>query len=65
MSLEDEYKRLRGYLNPTIRGKNTTAILEALAPASLHLVNNIIYSKQYLILLSYQLYGFLSCGLSR
>ena len=42
MSLEDEYKRLRGYLNPTIRGKNTTAILEALAPASLHLVNNII-----------------------
>ena len=30
-TLEDEYKRLRGYLNPAIRGKNTDAILNGLA----------------------------------
>jgi hypothetical protein len=41
-NINDEYKRIRGYLNPTIRGPNVTAIIEALAPASLHLVDNVI-----------------------
>lgn len=38
---EKEYKRLRSYLNPAIRGKNTDAVLNALAKGSLHLVNNV------------------------
>jgi len=39
--LEKAKKRLRQYLNPIIRGKNTDAILEALATASAHLINNV------------------------
>jgi len=39
---EEEYKRLRGYLNPAIRGVNTDAILHALASSlSVKLVNNV------------------------
>jgi hypothetical protein len=38
---EKEYKRLRSYLNNAIRGKNTDALLYALAQGSLHLINNV------------------------
>jgi hypothetical protein len=42
MSDQDkEYKRLRSYLNPAIRGKNTDAVLNSLAKGSLHLINNV------------------------
>jgi hypothetical protein len=42
MSDEDkEYKRLRSYLNPAIRGKNTDSLLHSLAKGSLHLINNV------------------------
>jgi hypothetical protein len=37
---QQEYTRLRSYLNPYIRGKNTDAVLNALAMASAYLVNN-------------------------
>jgi hypothetical protein len=37
---QQEYKRLRSYLNPYIKGPNTTAVLNALAIASAALVNN-------------------------
>jgi len=39
---EEQYKRLRSYLNPYIKGKNTDAVLYALAsgPAS-YLINNV------------------------
>jgi len=33
--------RLRAYLNPSIRGKNTDAILESLATGAVHLINNV------------------------
>ena len=37
-----EYKRLRSYLNPYINGKNTDAVLNALANSdSTYLINNI------------------------
>jgi hypothetical protein len=38
---EEEYKKLRSYLNKSIRGKNTDAILSALATGPLHLINNV------------------------
>jgi L-lactate utilization protein LutC len=38
---EDEYKKLRSYLNKSIRGKNTDAILKALATGPVHLINNV------------------------
>jgi hypothetical protein len=38
---EDEYKKLRSYLNRSIRGKNTDAILKSLAVGPVHLINNI------------------------
>lgn len=38
---EEEYKKLRAYLNKSIRGKNTDAILKALATGPVHLINNI------------------------
>lgn len=39
---EQEYKRLRSYLNPYIKGSNTDAVLNALAAASSsYLINNI------------------------
>jgi hypothetical protein len=39
---EQEYKRLRSYLNPYIKGKNTEAILTALASgSSSYLINNV------------------------
>lgn len=38
---EKEYKRLRSFLSPAIRGKNTDAILNSLAKGSLHLINNV------------------------
>lgn len=44
MSVTDqsaEYKKLRAYLNPYIKGPNTTAVLNALATSSAYLVNSI------------------------
>jgi len=38
---EDEYKKLRSYLNKSIRGKNTDAILKSLATGPVHLINNV------------------------
>lgn len=39
---EEEYKRLRSYLNPAIKGPNTQAILESIASSvSASLVNNV------------------------
>ena len=38
---EDEYKRLRAYLNKAIRGANTDAILRSVASGPAHLINNV------------------------
>jgi len=38
---EDEYKRLRAYLNKAIRGANTDAILKSVASGPAHLINNV------------------------
>ena len=38
---EDEYKKLRAYLNKSIRGANTDAILKALSTGPVHLINNV------------------------
>jgi hypothetical protein len=38
---EDEYKRLRAYLNKAIRGPNTDAILKSLAHGPVHLIKNV------------------------
>lgn len=40
-SREDEYKKLRSYLNRVIRGKNTDAILRSVASGPAHLVDNV------------------------
>ena len=40
-SNDDQKKRLRKYLNPTIRGKNTDSILDSLAPGISHLIHNV------------------------
>lgn len=41
-TVEEQYKRLRSYLNPYIRGKNTDAILYALASGNAaYLINNV------------------------
>jgi hypothetical protein len=40
-TLEQEYARLRSYLNPYLRGKNTDAVLDALSTSSAYLVNNV------------------------
>jgi hypothetical protein len=41
-SNEEEYKRLRKQLNPSIKGEKTDAILHSMATGASHLVNNII-----------------------
>lgn len=45
MATNDELKqqkaRLRAYLNPSIRGPNTEAILESLATGAAHMINNV------------------------
>jgi hypothetical protein len=38
---EDEYKKLRSYLNKVIRGKNTDAVLRSIASGPTHLIENI------------------------
>lgn len=38
---EQEYKKLRAYLNRNIRGKNTDAVLKSVASGPVHLINNI------------------------
>lgn len=40
-TLEEQKKRLRKYLNPTLKGKNVDTVLESLAPGALYLINNI------------------------
>lgn len=39
--LEQQKARLRAYLNPSIRGPNTEAILEALATGAAHMIHNV------------------------
>lgn len=39
--LENAKKRLRSYLNPSIRGPNTEAVLESLATGAAHLITNV------------------------
>lgn len=41
MSAQDEYKRLRQFLNPAIRGKNTDAVLHAIGAATQHLTSSV------------------------
>lgn len=41
MSQQDEYKRLRSFMNPAVRGKNIDAILEAIGTATKHLTDNV------------------------
>lgn len=38
---EDEYKRLRKYLNKSIKGPNTDALLRSIALGPVHLINNV------------------------
>lgn len=38
---DEEYKKLRSYLNKSIRGKNTDAVLKSLSTGPVHLINNI------------------------
>lgn len=40
-TIEDEKKRLRQYLNPTIKGPNVDSVLESLATGTSHLINNV------------------------
>jgi hypothetical protein len=40
-SKEEEYKRLRKFLNKAIRGENTDAVLRSVATGPLHLVENV------------------------
>lgn len=47
-----EEKRIRGYLNAGIHGKNTNAIISAFATSSLHLVNNVIAMNDSLYMTS-------------
>lgn len=48
---ENEYKRLRKYLNKAIRGPNTDAILRSVASGPAHLVNNVeaVHDSLYII----------------
>jgi hypothetical protein len=50
-TLEKEYERLRQYLNPAIRGKNTDNILRSLASGPVHLINNVeaVYDNLYIV----------------
>jgi len=47
---QSEYKRLRGYLNPTIKGKNVDAVLYSLATATSYLVNSVYAVNQNLFI---------------
>lgn len=54
MSVTDpkaEYKRLRSYLNPYIKGQNTDAVLTALATASAYLIDNVqaVHDNLYIV----------------
>jgi len=57
MSSSDEYKRLRSFLNPAIRGKNTTSVLEALASVTEpNLIDNVkaVHDQVYIATASEQ-----------
>lgn len=41
MSQESEYKRLRSFLNPAIKGKNVDSVLNALATGTSYLLNSV------------------------
>ena len=49
--LEAAKKRLRQYLNPSIRGTNTDAVIEALASGPCHLIDNVeaVYDQLYIV----------------
>lgn len=49
--LEAAKKRLRQYLNPSIRGTNTDIVLESLSSGPVHLINNIeaVYDQLYIV----------------
>ena len=44
-------KRLRQYLNPSIRGKNTDTVIESLASGPCHLIDNVeaVYDQLYIV----------------
>lgn len=54
--LSDAKKRLRRYLNPSISGPNTDAILESLAHGPSHLIHNVeaVYDQLYILSASEQ-----------
>ena len=53
---EEAYKRLRSFLNPAIRGKNTDAVLYALATSKSHLIQNVeaVYDQMFIVSASEQ-----------
>jgi hypothetical protein len=48
---EDEYKKLRAYLNKAIRGPNTDAVLRSVASGPAHLVDNVeaVHNSLYVV----------------
>lgn len=51
---EQEYKKLRSYLNRAIRGKNTDAVLKSVASGPAHLINNVEAVNDSLYIVSAQ-----------
>jgi hypothetical protein len=53
---EEAYKRLRSFLNPVIRGPNTTAVLRALATSKSYLIQNVeaVYDQMFIVSASEQ-----------
>lgn len=51
---EEEYKKLRSYLNKSIKGKNTESILKALSAGPVHLINNVEAVNDSLYIVSAQ-----------
>jgi hypothetical protein len=54
VSKEEEYKKLRAYLNKSIRGANVDAILKSVASGPLHLVQNVEAVNDSLYIVSAQ-----------
>jgi hypothetical protein len=48
---EDAKKRLRQYLNPTLRGKNVDILLDSLSSAAAHMIDNAeaVYDQLYIV----------------
>lgn len=53
---DDEYKKLRSYLNKAIAGKNTDAILKSIAHGPVHLIDNVeaVHNSLYVVSASEQ-----------